>query len=626
MSEKAYRIPAGKVLLLLSGTAEAFLISRPQAGNILFCAAILLFLSVRIISREERKLKGREYLIPALLQLVLSGHAAINWTRISADAGDAFRIRYITDNPHIAAAVLAGAAAGFYFLARLSGAVLGLRERKENGPAEENRSCPQAAPWSRYKQWGLCFFCSAVLVTACSECSFLYPLNPWVDVNCFLTVGKAMMNGLVPYRDLLEQKGPYLYLLYGLGSRLSPGSYTGVYLLEILSGTAFLFYAGKTAGLMCGNERRGFALVPLLAVLACTSHAFYQGGSAEEFCLPFCMITFYTGLRSVKEGRPVRPAAWAATGLSAGFVLWVKYTVLGLFAGFYLYFLILYTARRQFRDAVRMIAWSFAGLLAATVPVLLYFGMNHALKDLWEVYFHDNIFLYPGLNQGAPLLRLAGNYFRGLVLAVNKNTPAFLLLVLFFSVNRQKHETGYVFLVTAALFLTSFPGRWTWAYYTLAFTPAACAGTGVLAETTDPGKIRGKRWMAVLACLPLCVFLTPNKGLIGRPYRDTVQYRFAEIIRRTESPTLLNYGFLDGGFYRAADIQPTCKAFCRLAAPIPEMYELQEQYVDGGLCDYIVSRKKIKSPLYVRLAAEEGYYLYGLKGKADGSLNEEDDR
>ena len=53
---------------------------------------------------------------------------------------------------------------------------------------------------------------AAVTITIVSACSPLYPFNPWDDANCFFTVGRGIIHGLVPYRDLYEQKGPLLYL------------------------------------------------------------------------------------------------------------------------------------------------------------------------------------------------------------------------------------------------------------------------------------------------------------------------------------------------------------------------------------------------------------------------------
>ena len=79
----------------------------------------------------------------------------------------------------------------------------------------------------------------------CSKSSFLYPLNVWVDANCFFTMGKAMFNGKVLYLDLFDQKGPLLFFIYGLASLISYKTFLGVFILEVISFTIFLYYAYK---------------------------------------------------------------------------------------------------------------------------------------------------------------------------------------------------------------------------------------------------------------------------------------------------------------------------------------------------------------------------------------------
>ena len=63
-----------------------------------------------------------------------------------------------------------------------------------------------------------CFLTAALVLLFCSKSSPLYPMNDWVDVQCFMTLGKGMLNGLVPYVDLYEQKGPVLYFSYAIVS------------------------------------------------------------------------------------------------------------------------------------------------------------------------------------------------------------------------------------------------------------------------------------------------------------------------------------------------------------------------------------------------------------------------
>jgi len=49
----------------------------------------------------------------------------------------------------------------------------------------------------------------------------LYTSNPWVDTNAMFTMGRAWNAGMVPFRDLFEQRGPSMYFLYSLAARIS---------------------------------------------------------------------------------------------------------------------------------------------------------------------------------------------------------------------------------------------------------------------------------------------------------------------------------------------------------------------------------------------------------------------
>ena len=66
------------------------------------------------------------------------------------------------------------------------------------------------------------FLIAFLTLMLASKNSFLYPFNDWVDANAFFTVGKSMFHGIVPYKDLFEQKGPLLYFIYGIPSDAPP--------------------------------------------------------------------------------------------------------------------------------------------------------------------------------------------------------------------------------------------------------------------------------------------------------------------------------------------------------------------------------------------------------------------
>ena len=90
-----------------------------------------------------------------------------------------------------------------------------------------------------------CLVISFLVLMICSKNSFLYPFNNWVDENAFFTVGKAWGYGLIPYRDMFEQKGPVLFLIFTLASFISSKTFIGVFIFEIISFTIFLYYVIK---------------------------------------------------------------------------------------------------------------------------------------------------------------------------------------------------------------------------------------------------------------------------------------------------------------------------------------------------------------------------------------------
>ena len=112
---------------------------------------------------------------------------------------------------------------------------------------------------------------------------------------------------------------------------------------------------------------------------------------------------------------------------------------------------------------------------------------------------------------------------------------------------------------------------------------------------------------------------------------DLIQYKFADIIQKRGGKTLLNYGFLDGGFYMAADILPNTRYFEWQNAIVPNMDETLNREISEQKFDFIVvidSTALIRRPsfeiitqYYNLVGVENGifenntynYYLYERK-------------
>ena len=245
-----------------------------------------------------------------------------------------------------------------------------------------------------------CLVTAFLMIMLCSRSSFLYPINNWDDVNCYFSMGKAMMNGQIIYRDIYEQKGPYLYFLYGLAYLMNHTGFLGVFLFEVAAMAVLLLFSYKTMNLYLKKETSLF-LIPPLCFCIVVSRSFYWGGSAEEFCLPLLAISIYDLLKYFKEDYPNPPGLKMIlrNGILAGLVAGIKYTLLGFHFGWIVMLAFLLLIRKKWKKSVEICAMFGAGIVLALIPWFFYFGLNGALGDWWEVYIYNNVFLYSGLEE-----------------------------------------------------------------------------------------------------------------------------------------------------------------------------------------------------------------------------------
>ena len=463
-----------------------------------------------------------------------------------------------------------------------------------------------------------------VTVSVCSLSSPLYPFNDWVDANCFLTVGKSMWKGLVPYRDLYEQKGPLLYALYALVWPLSHRSFFGAWLLETAAAAVFLLFAYRSVLLLTG-KRCPPALL-LIAATVYTVPAFLKGGSAEELCLPLLMYALYTGLRLLKERRELRFSEALLLGLSSGAVLWIKYSMLGFYAGFILIPAFSMLRARRGGRLVLLLLTIMLGVALVSLPVLAYFGLNGALPSLWEAYFYNNLFVYG--KSSTPLTTVRG-LLSGAASMLTFNDATILLLLLGLRLllrRRERAQALNLLLCFGFAFLLIYAGGINLKYYSLILCIFVPPGIALLADLAGlaeapalPRRKAGLRTGLVTLLFVLSLFGNENRGMLTVRRDELPQYRFAPVIAETPGATLFNYGALDLGQYTVSDITPSCRYFCMLNLPSEEMFREMDRYMEEGVTDYIVSRGlPVESPCYTLVQTEyftdDGarypYYLY----------------
>ena len=112
-------------------------------------------------------------------------------------------------------------------------------------------------------------FFSAVLVMLFSTCSPLYPYNPWGDANVFMTIGKNMLHGMMPYRDLFDLKGLLLFLLHEWAACLSPHSFHAIYIVQVFCFWGFMTYSLRTTAMGTVWRNSAFLSWPTPCITSC---------------------------------------------------------------------------------------------------------------------------------------------------------------------------------------------------------------------------------------------------------------------------------------------------------------------------------------------------------------------
>lgn len=594
-----------KILLLVSSAAVLVLL-MPNTKQRILCSILFVIFMLVLGSKYTKEMRSRQYL-PYIAAILLGGVFFVRWSETYQLKSFAEKLGIGSTGYILILAICSviGAVTASYILYRFMAVAKTLIATNTYQESIVQRN-------GKIEIWHVFFILATSfgVVTLCSRSSFIYPFNDWTDANCFFTVGKAIANGIVPYRDIFEQKGPLLYALHALAYLISNDTFFGVYILEILLCFAFLML---TYVILCRYNHKSIFFLPVIAAIAYSSESFYMGDSAEEFCLPLLAHSLYVSVKALKNEKMPSLSEYFVIGITSGCVLWIKYTMLGFYIGLVVVPFYLLIKNHDWKKIVSMLLTIFAGVAAASAPILLYFAYNGAIYDLFEVYFYDNMFLYSGSGSSIPVLGIIGNILNGLGHLLRDNMlTAVMILVGYFGCFHS--EKRYVFMHYMCLLVGTFTfvyvGGRSYPYYAFIFSLfvvfGIIYGDGILKlPKSDKVRVVG----SVLVSLVLILVLGMNTYFIGTEKEELPQYQVKKIIDESgiENPTLLNYKFLDGGFYTVCDIVPNCKYFSKLNLEYDEMNKMQDYYVDNAMIDFIISLDKIDSESY-KLISEIDFF------------------
>ena len=233
----------------------------------------------------------------------------------------------------------------------------------------------------------ICVFVFLVIAAAAFVYVFSYstsPLYPYYyggDTAQFLTIGKAWYLGKIPYIDMFDHKGPFIFWIDMLGFMIGKGEKYGVAILQVI----FMFFSVwafyKISQLLYKN--RIYGCVVVMITLVAMKLNYVDGNTVEEYCIPFISWSIYEIILYYKnvDQELHSPKRAFFYGLTFGICFLTRITnFIPVCMGIFLVILRL-IYKKQYGNLLQNIVAGIVGAMVIVLPFLIYFYQKSALYE-----------------------------------------------------------------------------------------------------------------------------------------------------------------------------------------------------------------------------------------------------
>ncbi len=456
-----------------------------------------------------------------------------------------------------------------------------------------------------------CFFVYSFLVLLfCTKNSPLFPVNDWQDANIYYTMGKGMMNGYTPYVDLIDNKGPLLYLLYGLSWLIDPRGFSGVYIVQSLLMGISVLYVYKLARLFVRSELCAFFTALLSPALMLTARLYadafnYGGGGPDEFCRAVMIAAlYYFVLFFQKRERDVNGyRLWhtALLGFLAGCVFLMKFNYITFWLGFLIAAAVCFISQKNYATLWKHIGLFLAGFSVCVAPYLVYALMTDSLQAFLREYLFYNatysVSVTPAVDSAIPMVKALFGFGGFVFFIVCSPLPSITLItgsVFVFRRADKRFKLGYI-LSFIGVFISTYIAR-VFPSSSIPITVFCLMGLIAMARLAEKAKIRLKRTvLTALAVIAIFVYTVSDNNLVEFMILERTDEvpDFRESIAETveDDKTLLELMSLDSGIYTACGVIPGTPYFYKPNidhAIYPDALEAQYEIIANKKTDYAV--------------------------------------
>jgi len=448
------------------------------------------------------------------------------------------------------------------------------------------------------------------------------------DAAAFRVVGKAWSEGLIPYRDVFDHKGPIFLLFYMLGYSISDSKWS-IFIIQCILFSVTVVSLYKIACLFAGEKLSFiFSCMTLLAMAKCID----EGALTEEFSLPFLCVSLYFQLRWFKNCREAQgagektcrhPWQWAFLyGICFMCIALIRLNNAFALCFFVLVITIRLAVNREYRNLLQNAGGFLLGMFLVFLPVSIYFLINHVFYDM--IY---SVFLFNLKYMGATAQRYS------LFLWVYALYLLLPLLILFtVSILYCLRRDRWLGIACALCCVFSFrllTSGSIFPHYYVICIPYLPIALGMLKEIV-PEKVffpdRLFRWGVWMAIAVLCAasvhYSSIRVSWVATEIFNNPIDEFNEASRKisaqiplSERDRVIGYNLSNGdaAWYLTTGIMPCYRIFCLnewFAKIDPAIREENASFLKSGKVKWVVTMRGEFEDETIKAIMADNYYLY----------------
>ena len=452
-------------------------------------------------------------------------------------------------------------------------------------------------------------FAAAMVLYFSVSTSPLYPNYKAKDSSFFLVMGREWLGGLIPYKDLWDQKGPAIFFVNLLGFMLTGNKY-GVLIIQILFATISAFFIYKILRRSMGELWSVLGACLGIIVFSCN----YEGGNLlEEYINPFLIICMYFITdwihKKSKEKPDHNPLCALFYGITFGLCVMSRVTNSIAVCIAILFIIIYLCANKAWGNLLRNAIAFICGTALVIVPFMIYFAINDCTYDFWYGTILFNLSYTAGANSSLitfikSATRQIGSYAlmgTGFIILFRKRYYDGIMYIamgigtqiLLKSIFRYDHYSMITFglLIVSVYELT----------YTIAENRDIARKMGVFALTGTLliASYRTGKEIIKMAGKYEAYSANPSEEAVAK-YRQLID--FSSQIPEDERGSVVAYN-ANPTIYLDMDISPACRFFA---------YQDWQAGFSESYVELLNEEFKTKKPLWIIVYSNKDTYIQGI--------------